>query len=85
MRVVLVSERHFVVADLSQDAHVFVPAGQAPLTNFGGMSGSAVYALPSVGVTAGVGWLCGFMYEEGPGHSFMVAHADHVNADGTIR
>jgi hypothetical protein len=85
MRIVSVSERHFVVADESQDAHMFVPEGQKPLTNFGGISGSAVYAMRPNGTTADDVWLCGFQYEEGIGHTLMVAHADRVNADGTIR
>jgi hypothetical protein len=39
--VVSVSERHFVLMDKHQDAHALVPAGQSPLANFGGVSGSA--------------------------------------------
>ncbi|MGA2704897.1 MAG: hypothetical protein ABSH35_27875 [Isosphaeraceae bacterium] len=85
MRVVSVSERHFVIADEDQDAHVFVPKGQKPLTSFGGISGSGVYVICPKGVTSDDVWLAGFVYEEGPGHSLMVAHADHINADGTIR
>ncbi len=85
MRVVSVSERHFVIADETQDAHMFVPKGQKPLTSFGGISGSGVYVIRPEGVTADDIWLAGFVYEEGPGHTLMVAHADHINADGTIR
>jgi hypothetical protein len=85
LRVVSVSDRHFVLADEDQDAHVFVPDGQKPLTSFGGISGSAVHVVrPPVAAFDDV-WLCGFVYEEGLGHSLMVAHADHINADGTIR
>jgi hypothetical protein len=85
MRIVSVSERHFVLADETQDAHVFVPEGRQVLTNFGGISGSAVYAIRRNGVASSDVWLCGFVYEEGPGHSLMVAHAHHINADGSIR
>ena len=85
MHVVSVSERHFVIADENQDAHVFVPEGQKPLTSFGGISGSGVYVIRRKGTNFDDFWLAGFVYEEGPGHSLMVAHADHINADGTIR
>ena len=85
MRVVSVSERHFVIADEDQDAHVFVPKGQKALTNFGGISGSGVYVIRPRRVTSDDIWLAGFVYEEGLGHTLMVAHADHINEDGTIR
>jgi hypothetical protein len=85
MRVVSVSERHFVIADEDQDAHMFVPKGQKPLTSFGGISGSGVHVIRPKGLTANDIWLGGFVYEEGFGHSLLVAHADHINADGSIR
>jgi hypothetical protein len=85
MRVVSVSDRHFVIADEDQDAHVFVPEGQKPLANFGGISGSGVYVIRRKGTSFDGGWLAGFVCEEGLGHSLVVAHADYINADGTIR
>ena len=63
---------------------MFVPEDQSRLTRFSGISGSAVHAIRSNAVGSEVTWLCGFVYEEGPGHTLMVAHADHINADGTI-
>ena len=84
-RVASVSERHFVVVDENQEPLIVMPDGQPPHTSFGGMSGSPVYAIPPNGVKPTVAWLAGFVYEEGPGHSLMVAHADHIDADGTIR
>jgi hypothetical protein len=83
--VVSVSERHFVLVDENQDAHVLTPDGQSPLTNFGGISGSAVYAMPRNFDPSGCIELCGFVYEQGPGRAILVAHADHINADGSIR
>jgi hypothetical protein len=29
--------------------------------------------------------LCGFVYEQSQSGAICVAHADHINADGTIR
>jgi Trypsin-like peptidase domain len=82
--VVSVSDRHFVLVDESQDAHILVPEEQAPLTHFGGISGSAVYVGHTAKPQEAIG-LCGFAYEEGPGGAIYVAHADHINADGYIR
>jgi hypothetical protein len=84
MRVVSVSSRHFIIADEDQDAHVYVPPGQKWLKNFGGVSGSAVHAVQLQGDEIGNTWLCGFVKEEGPGHTLLVAHADHIRADGSI-
>jgi hypothetical protein len=83
--VVSVSERHFVLAEENQDAHVLIPDGQSPLTHFGGISGSAVYAMSKNFDPSGSIELCGFVYEQGPGRAILVAHADHINADGSIR
>ena len=84
MRIVSVSARHFVIADEDQDAHEFVPKGENRVTRFGGMSGSAVHAVRPPVAAFEDAWLCGFMYEEGPGRTIVVAHADHINADGSI-
>jgi hypothetical protein len=85
MRIVSVSERHFVIADEDQDAHVVVPKGETLPTSFGGLSGSAVYAVREPIAAFEDTWLCGFVYEEGLSHVLIVAHADHINADGSIR
>jgi len=84
--VVSVSERHFLLVDENQDAHVMVPDGQTPLTNFGGISGSAVYVMPKNWSNPGdaIG-LCGFAYEQSASGAICVVHADHINADGSIR
>lgn len=63
MRVVSASERHFVIADEDQDAHVFVPQGQKPLTSFGGISGNGVYVIRRKGTSFDDVWLAGFVYE----------------------
>jgi hypothetical protein len=84
--VVSVSERHFVLVDENQDAHVLTPDGQSPLTNFGGISGSAVYAMPrNLLHPERRIELCGFVYEQSESGAICVAHADHINADGSIR
>lgn len=84
--VVSVSQRHFVLVDEDQDAHVLVPDGQTPLTHFGGISGSAVYVMPNHFSAAGdtIG-LCGFVYEQSQSGAIYVVHADYINANGSIR
>jgi hypothetical protein len=84
--VVSVSERHFVLADENQNAHLHKPDAQIPLTNFGGISGSAVYVLPKTlaNIDDAIG-LCGFVYEASDSGVILVSHADHINADGSIR
>ena len=72
------------MADETQDAYAHTPDGYDPPTNYGGISGSGVYAVISLGRNADAYRLCGFVYEEGIGHTLMVAHADHINTDGTI-
>ena len=83
-RIVSVSERHFVMVDETQTSRSMVLAGGQMFKSFCGMSGSPVYAIPN-DPASGDSWLAGFVYEEGPGHALMVAHADHIHADGTIR
>jgi hypothetical protein len=80
-----ISERHFVMADQTQDAYTHVPEGLKALTSYGGISGSAVYSVHRIRDRVVDYRLCGFVYEQGIGHTLMVAHADHINADGTIR
>jgi len=84
--VVSVSDRHFVLVDEHQDAHMYIPEGQTPLTNFGGISGSAVYVLPKnlATIDDAIG-LCGFVYEASQSGAILVSHADHINGDGSIR
>lgn len=72
----------FVIADLRGDAEYNVPEGVQPLNSLGGMSGSAVYGFWKEEVALHI---AGFMYG-GYGMSLMCAtHADHLNADGTVR
>jgi len=84
--VVSVSERHFLLADEPGDAHVFAPDGRTTLKNLGGISGSAVYVVPKTLSTIddAVG-LCRFAYEANASGAILVSHADHINADGSIR
>jgi Trypsin-like peptidase domain len=84
-RITSISERHFVMADQTQDAYTHVPEGLRALTSYGGISGSAVYSVHRIHDRFVDYRLCGFVYEEGIGHTLMVAHADHINADGSIR
>ncbi len=84
--VVSVSDRHFVLVDEDRDVELFVPEGQRPLTSFGGISGSAVYAIPRNFTPNGTdSGLCGFDYEASESGAIYVSHADHINADGSIR
>jgi hypothetical protein len=80
-----ISEKQFVLADETQDAYTHVPHGQSPLTSYGGLSGSPAYSLHRTIGGANVYRLCGFVREEGFGHTLIVAHADYINADGTLR
>lgn len=84
-RVSSVSEKQFVMADETQDAYSHVPDGGKPLTSYGGISGSPAYSVHGqIGTTFDYR-LCGFVREEGFGHTLVVAHADHINADGKLR
>jgi hypothetical protein len=84
--IVSVSDRHFVMVDENQDIDIFVPEGQPALTNFGGISGSAVYAMPeNLAEPGGKMWLCGFAYEQSQSGAIYAMHADYINADGTIK
>jgi hypothetical protein len=80
-----VSERHFVLADETQDAYTHAPKGGWAITNYGGISGSAVYITRRGAKSLDDFRLAGFVYEEGLGHTLLVAHADHINVDGSIR
>jgi len=80
-----ISEKQFVMADETQDAHIHVPHGQNPLTTYGGLSGSPAYSVHRLISGADDYRLCGFVLEEGFGHTLIVAHADYINADGTVR
>ena len=84
-RVSSISEKQFVMADETQDAYSHVPEGQKPLTSYGGISGSPVYTVHGQLGTTFDYRLCGFVREEGFGHTLIVAHADHIKADGTLR
>jgi hypothetical protein len=83
--VVSVSDRHFVLFDERQDARVYIPDAQTALTNFGGISGSAVYVIPNRAAINDAIGLCGFVYEASESGAILVTHADHINADGSIR
>ncbi len=84
--VVSVGDRHFVLLDENQDVQLFVPEGQRTLTSFGGISGSAVYAIPrNFTPTGSDSGLCGFAYEASDSGVILVSHADHINADGSVR
>jgi hypothetical protein len=84
-RVSSISEKQFVMADETQDAYNHVPHGQSPLTSYGGLSGSPAFSVHRLIGGADGYRLCGFVREEGIGHTLIVAHADHINADGTLR
>jgi hypothetical protein len=82
-----VGDRHFALFDESGDTVELVPEGQEPLTSYGGISGSAVYVLVPPTETPPIGemYLGGFIYEASNSGMFFVSHADHINADGSIR
>ena len=75
----------FVMADETQDAYTYVPHGHSPLTTYGGISGSPAYSVHRHIGGADDYRLCGFVCEEGIGHTLIVAHADFINGDGTLR
>jgi hypothetical protein len=79
------SDRHFVLADEDGDAYTHAPEGPKPLTSYGGISGSAAYEFRSNPRGLGDFRLCGFAYEQSQSGAVYIAHADHINADGTIR
>jgi Trypsin-like peptidase domain len=77
-----VSSRHFVLANPDSDSVIRNPDGVAPLTSFGGMSGSAAYAITKERQLI----LAGFMYSSNDDMDIIfVTHADHIRSDGTIR
>jgi hypothetical protein len=80
-----VSDRHFLMADETQDAYTHAPEGQRLPTSYGGISGSAAYSVHRIRNRSDEYHLCGFVKAEGFDHTILVAHADHINADGTIR
>jgi hypothetical protein len=81
MRVASTPPTHFLVVDTENDVVATTLQGATPLTNFGGMSGSRVYAkFPD-----GRFYLTGFMYESSDSNQITYCtYADHINADGTI-
>ena len=81
-----VSDRHFIVVDENDDSIRLTPEGAEPLTSFGGLSGSAVYVMTRETATSKAEmFLGGFVYEASGSRALCVAHADWINADGTIR
>ena len=80
-----VSDRQFVMADETQDSYSHTPDGRPPLTSFGGISGGAAFSRLGRGDRIGHYYICGFAKEEGFNKTIFVAHADAINADGSIR
>jgi hypothetical protein len=72
------------MANQTQDADTRASEGLRALTSYSGISGSAVYAVHRIRDKVVDYSLCGFVYEEGIGHTLMVAHANHIRTDGTI-
>ena len=82
---VSVSDRHFVLSDEKGTATRVSPEELPPLTDFGGISGSAVYIWDKTAATQEeMMSLGGFVYEASTKGVVYVSHADHINADGTI-
>jgi hypothetical protein len=77
-----VNDRHFSLADDKGDSEPRTPEGATPLTDYGGISGSAVYVLtpsPSL-ILAGFAYQARFEWD-----IIYVTFASHINTDGTIR
>jgi hypothetical protein len=84
--VVSVSERHFVLHDESGDVVQTYAEGMPTVTRLGGISGCAVWIYsrePGEGLAKF--WLGGFAYQARGTDTVLVAHADFINADGSIR
>jgi hypothetical protein len=84
--VVSVSDRHFVLHDEDGDAVQTYADGMPTVTHLGGVSGCAVWIYgrkPGEGIANFC--LGGFAYQAGGTDTVLVAHADFINADGSIR
>jgi hypothetical protein len=82
--VVSVSERHFVLHDEAGDV-VQNYIGTVPeVTKLGGVSGCAVWIYDKKTNPPGF-FLGGFAYQASGVDTVLVAHADFINADGSIR
>ncbi len=77
-----VSDRHFSLVNDRGDWEPRTPEGAAPLSDYGGISGSAVYVMtPGPHLI-----LSGFAYQARFDWDIIyVTFASHINADGTIR
>jgi hypothetical protein len=77
-----VTERHFSLANEKGDSERGTPEGATPMTDYGGISGSAVYVMTPDQTLI----LADFKYKS---HADLyiryVTIASHINADGTIR
>ena len=77
-----VTERHFSLANEKGDSERGTPEGATPMTDYGGISGSAVYVMTLDQTLI----LAGFEYEAHFDLDIIyVTFASHINADGTIR
>jgi hypothetical protein len=82
--VVSVSDRHFVLHDETGDV-VQTYIGNVPeVTKLGGISGCAVWIYDNKTNPPGF-FLGGFAYQARGVDTVLVAHADFINADGSIR
>jgi Trypsin-like peptidase domain len=80
-----VGDRHFLMANETQDSYAHAPDGHEPVTDYGGISGSAAYSVYRLPDKREELYLCGFAKEAGFNNTILVAHADFINADGSIR
>jgi hypothetical protein len=84
MPIVSSSDRHFILCDETGDIVRSIPNGAPPLSHLGGISGAAVYVRTTTPDGTESMFLGGFEYEAGGDDLVFVAHAKHLNADGTI-
>ncbi len=82
--VVSVSERHFVLHDESGDVVQTYAENTPTVTKLRGISGCAVWLYDKQSNPPDF-FLGGFAYEAGDLETVFVAHADFINADGSIR
>jgi hypothetical protein len=82
--VVSVSERHFVLHDETGDVVQTYAENTPEVTKLGGISGCAVWLYDKRSNPPDF-FLGGFAYQARGVDTVLVAHADFINADGTIR
>jgi hypothetical protein len=81
-----VSDRHFVLHDESGDVVQTYAEGMPTVTKLGGISGCAVWIYSRNPESRTIKfWLGGFAYQASGMDTVLVAHADFINADGSIR